>query len=167
MKFKYYLELAASAVVVAGIPLFFFQQHLQDINARIDKSIQYSLLFQSDAYAVPRLALLHPWLQYDIGSFRRYNPPRAVIDKFVKDIVDENPNVITSIERIDEFYHAVLLCSEGNVCDLETASRLLSPFARDIYCLYMPAFESIRESLAMETFGKGLQFFAERKGECT
>lgn len=166
MRLKDMIEMAASVVVVAGIPLFFIQQHIQDNNARVDKSLQYFLLFQSETYMKPRTDIFYPWLHYDIANFMHAAPPAAVVQKFVKDVVSSNPDVVASLNRVDTFYKGVALCTENRLCDAATAHRLFGPFAREVYCLYMPAFDEIQLNLAMRDFGKPLETFATLEGGC-
>ena len=94
------------------------------------------------------------------------SPPPLVTEKFVKNIVNENPETFRSLYALDLFAAGIENCIDAGVCESTAAHNLFGKFMNDVYCLYNPVFPDIAKKLQMNQFGMAVESFSNRFGRC-
>lgn len=159
-RLKVALELAASAVVVAGVPLFFIQQHAEEGRARVERTINFSLQLQGGDLSAARINLTEPWTSYDLSKLKDSVISKAASEKIVRDVSATHPGVKISLMRLIEFYDGVDLCVSSRACDERTAQQLFGPYAAQLVALYSPVIEDLKVGMQNDSFAHGLLVFS-------
>lgn len=164
--FKNLLEILASLSIIGGVGIYFFLDYRETERARIERSLDFATLLQSNEARAASFDLFEPWRSYDLSTLNAVGPGRAVIEKFIRDVVTATDGLEEKIYETTSFYDTLNLCIENGACDEATAQGLLGEGAFDFYCLYRPIIEEMRRGSRV-MLGAGLEEFATRRGPCT
>jgi len=158
------------AVLVALV--FGSYQYIQRVNQEKKRqSLVFVQSFQNEFMANSRRIILEPWLEYDLERLENTLVDKSTIDEIVVKLVDtyaESPDadLRPHIIFITEYFDGVDSCIESSICDSGVIERQLGDFARDFYCLYLPALQRIKERSRLRSLGDGLREIAVRQGIC-
>jgi hypothetical protein len=155
------IETISHIAVTVAIPLFFVQQALQERSHRAENAMQF-IAMANDKYSDVISALSEPWEAIDVSALKRNNPtPEGMAQaKFavMHDVRDRD------IERLTEFYKAVLICRRGGYCD----PKLIDDFFRTnitfFYCAYDVRLDSIAKRLNRPDYVTEVKAYA---GNCS
>jgi hypothetical protein len=166
--------LLANAAVLIGIPLFFYQQHLDAERARVLTTLSFVANFQTPEFWRLRFSLLQPWLNYEgqIAAINRAGISEPILEKLVTDIVEASrgeanmPDLRQGILSMVDFFDGLFICVQTQACDKELPIQSFEDYAREFYCLYRPIIVRYREQLALRGFGESVVFFAGGQAKC-
>lgn len=163
--FRSFLEVLASLAIIGGVGIYFFLDYRESERAKVERSLQFATLLQSNEARAASFDLFEPWRNYDLAALNSVGAGNAVIEKFIRDVVKGTDGLEEKIYETTSFYDTLDLCIESGACDGETAQGLLGEGAHDFYCLYRPIIVEMRQG-GRELLGAGLESFATSQRQC-
>lgn len=167
-KIKDILEAASYVVVLFGIPGYFVQQSQQAQSKRIDSTLQYISLYQTDRISNAREELISSWFQYanKVKLMNEQGVSNAVLRHMVASMIEASverdpvDNLQRSLLTINDFYNQLQTCVSSNACDQTTAGTYFSAEAKQMNRLYGEWFVKARGDLSIVDLGIGLEKIA-------
>ena len=167
-----WIDRITKVIVLLGIPMFFVQEHIKSEQDRASNTLDFVKRFGEAELVSQRMALLKPWLQYDVSSIEAAKIPKETLSDLVLKMIevseDERQGDLRSaIFRIVDFYETLGICIEIGRCNAQIATSYFMDYAHRFSCLYRPYIEELRSKQLITSFGMRLEGFAQRKGPCS
>jgi hypothetical protein len=169
------LEALSYVVIIAGIAIFFIQQHEEFEKTRLTATLDYVGRFNSDYLANFRYRLLAPWYDYadDLTTIEQIGQvQRSTLEAFVMKLVDKyteeggQKDLRPAVFAVVDFYDQLIICDENQICDRNTLRAYFSANAKNFFCLYRPLIEFHRSRMAIPDYGKRLEQLVGSLGGC-
>lgn len=162
--FSKILDNLVALSIIGGLGVYFVLDARETERARIQQSIEFAKLLQSNEARAASFDLFEPWRNYDLTTLNAVGAGRAVLDKFVRDVVTGTEGLEKKVYETTAFYDTLALCVETGACHAETAEGLLGQGAHDFYCLYRSIIVEMRSG--GRDLGVGLERFATQEKSC-
>jgi hypothetical protein len=129
-----WIDKATKVLVLFGIPMFFVQEHIKNEQDRAGNTLEFVKRFGEAELVGHRMALLKPWLQYDVASLETAKIPKEALDQLVLKMIvvseqEHNGDLRSSIFSIVDFYESLGICVEINRCNQQIAKAYFLDYA--------------------------------------
>jgi len=156
------------AIFATGVAWHEYKNQIQ--RDKVAKSFDLVRQFYDERTSHARIAILRPWLPYDVDRINRAGPSKnmvkAIIEKVAGVSARDDNAFLTNIITITEYIDFLQECAAADLCDRGVLTYHISSFDRDFYCLYGDFITSQRRRLGLETFGIGLSAMALQRSPC-
>lgn len=169
---KRVFEILSYLAVIIGVGIAWYEYRSQIDRTARQQSLDFVLRMHDDRIATARVAVLKPWLKYNLDALATSSASAEVVDALVLKMVDENTtddpatDAKSSIVILTEYLDSAQACIESKVCEAKVLDQLLGDFGRSFFCLYRPVIETMRKTARLDNFGRGSEAFAARQGSC-
>jgi len=130
------LEVVASIAVIAGVPLFFYQQFSEDRAKGVERAMGFVSMSNTGRIAEVRQKLAEPWLAFDMADFASTRPPAEAIAKMKQDVISVSEINNSDLAEMTDFYSAVISCRNRSICDRTVSDMYFRDAISSFYCLY-------------------------------
>jgi hypothetical protein len=171
-RLRFWLECAAHFAVIASVPFIagqlYFQERAraadeaqQQQGQRVSAAMSFIQMANDPERTSVRATLSEPWEKLNVAELMAADPTPEGLLKAKTAVTSSVRD--SDIEKLTEFYKAVLLCRNGDHCDKKLIDDFFRVDITGFYCAYDHRLGAIAERLNRPDFVNDLKTYA---GSC-
>lgn len=166
---RFWLECLAHAAVIVSVPFIALQLLAQERAQAADEAQQQRIQRVNNAMSfiqmgndpertAVRAILSEPWEKIDVSALMEANPTPEGLNRAKLAVTNKVRD--GDIEKLSDFYNAVLLCRNSDSCDKKLIDAFFQVDVSGFYCAYDLRLADIAQRLNRPDYAANLKAYA-------